>query len=122
MPFLNDLEVTTEDEGIIIHYSFGVSENSPQVQDITWSKNGYPMYIRYDKFMGGSLHDGCLIIKSPSEDDKGKYSCRVTNVVGSVTKDIVLGKFVSILLVTTKPRKEDVCLTFFFSQEQLLIE
>lgn len=94
---MNDLEVTTEDEEIKIHYSFGVSENSPHVQDITWSKNGNPMYIGYDKFIRGSLHDSCLIIKSPSEDDKGKYSCTVTNAVGSKEKDIVLGKFVSII-------------------------
>lgn len=99
MPFLNDLQVTTEDEGITIHYSFGVSENSPQVKNIIWSKNGQPMYIKYDKFIGGSLHDSYLVIKSPSEDDIGKYACTVTNAVGSKTKDIVLGKFVLILVV-----------------------
>lgn len=99
IPFLNDLEVTVEDEEIKIHYSVGVSENSPHVQDITWSKNGLPMYIEYVKFFGGSLHDSCLIINSPSEDDKGKYSCTVTNAVGSETKHIVLGKFVLILVV-----------------------
>lgn len=96
---LNDLEVTTEDKGIIIHYSFEVSKNSPPVRDITWSKNAQPMYIKDDKFSGGSLHDIRLVIISPSEDDKGNYSCTVTNDVGSETKYIVLGKFVLIMVV-----------------------
>nr|XP_034318682.1 uncharacterized protein LOC105324463 isoform X2 [Crassostrea gigas] len=89
-PVLNDLEVTTEDKGIIIHYSFEVSKNSPPVRDITWSKNAQPMYIKDDKFSGGSLHDIRLVIISPSEDDKGNYSCTVTNDVGSETKYIIL--------------------------------
>lgn len=42
-PVLNELEVTTEDKGIIIHYSFEVSKNSPPVRDITWSKNAQPI-------------------------------------------------------------------------------
>lgn len=96
---LNDLEVTTEDKGIIIHYSFEVSKNSPPVRDITWSKNAQPMYIKDDKFSGGSLHDIRLVIISPSDDDKGNYSCTVTNDVGSETKYIILGKFVLILVV-----------------------
>lgn len=92
MPFLNDLEVTTEDEGITIHYSFEVSENSPQVQNIAWSKNDQPLDIKYHKFIGGTSKDINLVIRSPSGDDKGKYSCTVTNAVGSVTKDIKLGR------------------------------
>lgn len=96
---MNDLEVTVEDEKIKIHYSVGVSKNSPHVRDITWSKNGQPMHIENVKFIGGSLHDSCLIINSPSKDDKGKYSCTVTNAVGSETKHIVLGKFVLIMVV-----------------------
>lgn len=98
-PMLNDLEVTTEDKGIIIHYSFEVSKKSPPVKDITWSKNAHQMYIKDDKFSGGSLHDIRLVIKSPSEDDKGNYSCTVTNDVGSETKHIELGKFVFIMVV-----------------------
>lgn len=95
---MNDLEVTVEDEKIKIHYSVGVSKNSPHVRDITWSKNGQPMHIENVKFIGGSLHDSCLIINSPSKDDKGKYSCTVTNAVGSETKHIILGKFVLIMV------------------------
>lgn len=95
---MNDLKVTTEDEGIVIHYSFGVSEKSPLVQDITWGKNGQPLDIKYDKFSGGTLYDSFLLIKSPSGDDEGEYYCTVTNAVGSKTKDIVLGKFVLVVL------------------------
>lgn len=89
---MNDLKVTTEDEGITIHYSFEVSENSPQVQNITWSKNDKPLDIKYDKFIGGTSKDINLVVRSPSGDDKGKYSCTVTNAVGSVTKYIKLGR------------------------------
>lgn len=122
---LNDLEVTTEDKGIIIHYSFEVSKNSPPVRDITWSKNAQPMYIKDDKFSGGSLHDIRLVIISPSEDDKGNYSCTVTNDVGSETKYIILGKFVLILVVlynyyiilflcSPLPFVADICIVIFF--------
>lgn len=96
---MNYFEVTAEDEDIKIHYSVGVTENSPHVKDITWSKNGHPMYIESVKFIGEGLHDSCLIINSPSEADKGIYSCTVTNAVGSKTKRIVLGKFVLIMVV-----------------------
>lgn len=118
---LNDLEVTTVDKGIIIPYSFEVSKKSPPVKDITWSKNAQPMYIKDDKFSGGSLHDICLVIKSPSGDDKGNYSCTVTNDVGSETKYIVLGKFVLIMVVLydyylmlTFTLVADICIINFF--------
>lgn len=64
-----------------------------------WSKNDQPLDMNYDKFNGGTASDDCLVIKSPSDDDKGKYSCTVTNDVGSVTKDIVLGKFPFVLIL-----------------------
>lgn len=101
---MNDLKVTTQDEGIGIHYSFEVSENSPQVYKITWSKNGQPLDIKCDKFAGGSLHDSCLILKPPYNDGEGKYSCIVTNVVGSVIKDVILCKYslLSLCLITLK--------------------
>lgn len=92
MPFMNELEVETHNEGITIYYSFRVSEKSPKVQNIEWSKNGQPLNIKCDKFLGGRLNDSCLVLRSPSGNDKGKYSCTVTNAVRSVTKDIVLGR------------------------------
>lgn len=90
IPFMEDLKVTNENEGITIYYSFVVSEKSPKVQDIKWSKNDQPLDMIYNKFSGGRLTDNCLVIKAPSADDKGKYSCTVKNAVGSVTKDIEL--------------------------------
>lgn len=93
MPSLEDLKVTTEDEGIAIHYSFGVSENSPQVFEITWSRNEQQLDMECDKFAGGSLHESCLFLKPPYNDGEGKYSCIVTNAVGSVKKDVMLCKY-----------------------------
>lgn len=92
---MEDLKVTNENEGITIYYSFVVSEKSPQVQDIKWSKNDQPLDMIYN---GGRLTDDCLVIKEPSADDKGKYSCTVKNAVGYVTKDIELGKFPYVLI------------------------
>lgn len=95
---MEDLKVTNENEGITIYYSFVVSEKSPKVQDIKWSKNDQPLDMIYNKFSGGRLTDNCLVIKAPSADDKGKYSCTVKNAVGSVTKDIELSKFPFVLI------------------------
>uniref|UniRef100_A0A8W8NTZ8 Ig-like domain-containing protein n=1 Tax=Magallana gigas TaxID=29159 RepID=A0A8W8NTZ8_MAGGI len=92
MPFLNDLKVTTEEESVTIHYNFRVLENSPQVQDMQWRKNDQTLNMKDVKFIGGGLNDSCLVISSPSGNDKGNYSCTVTNAVGSVTKDIDLEK------------------------------
>lgn len=91
MPILNDLEVTIEDEGIIIHYSYDVSEQSPEVQRLEWSKDGRALDMTTRKFVGGSIFDRSLKIRLPTEDDKGKYSCKITNAVGSVSKSVTLG-------------------------------
>lgn len=61
---MEDLRVTNGNEGITIYYSFGVSEKSPKVQDIKWSKNDQPLDMSYDKFNGGTPTDDCLVIKA----------------------------------------------------------
>lgn len=88
LPHLNDLEVTTEDEGIIIHYKYEVSGESPKVHCIEWSKDGQVLDMNTWKFVGGRTSDSRLTISLPTEDDKGKYSCKITNSVGSVSKDV----------------------------------
>lgn len=90
MPILNDLEVTIEDEGSIIHYSYDGSEQSPEVQRLEWSKDGRSLDMTTRKFVGGSIFDRSLKIILPTEDDKGKYSCKITNAVGSVSKSVII--------------------------------
>lgn len=83
--------VTSGSEGIAIHYKCGALEQSPKVEQIEWSKNGQQLDNNRKKYVGGSLHDSCLTITSPTHDDKGNYSCKVTNPVGSASKSISLG-------------------------------
>lgn len=49
------------------------------------------MDFRNPRYVGGGLLDICLTITSPTKDDKGKYSCTVKNIVGSTSKDVILG-------------------------------
>lgn len=92
-PILNDLRVTTGDKGITIHYSYKVLEQSPEVKYIHWCKNGEPLDRKSEKYIGGSLNENCFTITSPTHDDRGKYSCTITNAVGSVSKAVVFGNF-----------------------------
>lgn len=89
MPYLNDLEVTTGDEGIIIHYE--VSGQLPKVQRVEWKKDGQVLNTNACKYNGGTIYDSSFTIRIPTEEDKGKYSCIITNAVGSVSKDVMLG-------------------------------
>lgn len=91
LPYLNDLRVTTGDEGIIIQYK--VSGQSPEVQRIDWRKDGQVLNTNVCKYIGGSINDSSLTIRSPTEEDKGNYSCIITNAVGSVSKDVILSNF-----------------------------
>lgn len=91
MPLLNDLKVTTEDEEIIIHYNYDVSRHSPKVQGIEWKKDGHVLNTNACKYVGGSIYDSSFTIRLPTEEDKGNYSCIITNAVGSVSKNVMLG-------------------------------
>lgn len=91
-PFLEYLEVTSENNEVKIHYQFSVPVKSPNVTDIKWEKNGSSLDLKNSKYLGGSYKENCLIIKCPEEKDSGSYTCRVINAAGSVTKQTVLGK------------------------------
>lgn len=54
-------------------------------------KNGQNLDLRNEKYVGGVLNDGFITILSPTEEDRGTYSCTVTNAVGSVSKNVTLG-------------------------------
>lgn len=91
LPLLKYLDVRPGDKGITIHYSYSVTHQSPKVNYIEWRKNGEMLEKDNERFVGGSLNDNTLTIKKPTENDRGKYSCIVTNAVGHVSMDVTLG-------------------------------
>nr|XP_034322481.1 protein sax-3-like [Crassostrea gigas] len=90
LPCLEDLNATSKEEKIYIHYVFKVSENSP-IKDIRWTKNNSELQVPCDKYRGGEEANSCFTILMASEDDMGLYTCTVWNAVGSVSKNIKLG-------------------------------
>lgn len=91
LPCLEELNATTKNGEIYIHYVFNVSENSPTVNDMKWSKDHSFLELTSNKYRGGGLADNCVTILRPGEDDKGLYTCTVSNAVGPVSKSIKLG-------------------------------
>lgn len=90
-PYFIAWEVTKEQEEITIHYRYGVSERSPKVHMIEWTKDGRKLGSNIEKYVGGGLHDSYLTITYPTKEDRGIYSCTISNAVGSVSKDVELG-------------------------------
>lgn len=43
------------------------------------------------KYDGGGLNDSSFTIMSPNDEDKGNYSCTVSNAAGSVTNSVIFG-------------------------------
>lgn len=68
-----------------------VSEQTPVVKDIRWTKNTLMLDLSSDKYSGGSLADSCITISRASEEDKGEYTCTVLNAAGPVSKTVKLG-------------------------------
>lgn len=87
-PCFDAWNITTEIRGITIYYK--VSDCSPHLDKIKWMKNGQNLDLRNEKYVGGGLNDGFITILSPTEEDRGTYSCTVTNAVGSVSKNVTL--------------------------------
>lgn len=90
LPVLKYLDVRPGDKGITIHYRYSVTHQSPKVKYIEWRKNGELLETNNERFTGGSINDKTLTIMRPTEDDRGKYSCIVTNAVGPVSMDVTL--------------------------------
>lgn len=96
---MNITKVTTGYVGIIICYNCGVPERSPEVHNLEWSKNGHLLHIKSKNFIGGGVHDKFLTIKLPTNEVGGEYSCKVTNAVGSVSENIMLGNVYSYFIL-----------------------
>lgn len=85
------MKVISGAEDIIIHFNCGVSKQLPKVRDIEWTKSGQPLHHDVKKYVGGGIHDSRFTILSPKLEDRGNYSCKVTNAVGSVSANVMLG-------------------------------
>lgn len=57
-------------------------------------KNGKNFVLRNEKYVGGGLNDGFMIIMLLVKIDRGIYLCIVINVVGLVLKNVLLGIFI----------------------------
>lgn len=76
-------------EGITIHYD--VKKESPYVTDMKWTKDGETIDNRNKKYNGGDLKDSYFTISSPTLEDRGIYSCSVTNAAGITEMDFRFG-------------------------------
>ncbi|XP_062568433.1 titin-like, partial [Saccostrea cucullata] len=90
-PVLKKLEVTSGKDGITLHYKYEVSQDSPKVHHIAWTKNGQVITKEQEKYLGGDLINSSLTITSPSLQDSGEYTCIIANAVGAVAESIILG-------------------------------
>lgn len=89
-PQIKDLKVTTENGDITIYCIFEVLIKSPKAHYIAWSKNDQTQNTKNKQCIGGSIYGSCFPITLPSERDIGKYTCTVTNAIGSVSRDVKL--------------------------------
>eukprot|EP00105_Crassostrea_gigas_P046671 XP_019930819.1 PREDICTED: leucine-rich repeats and immunoglobulin-like domains protein 1 [Crassostrea gigas] len=96
-PYIDNWNFTSDTEGLTIHCSYGVPEGSPSVCEVKWTKNAEILDLTNRKYVvgrssydGSRLNESYLMISSPSLEDKGIYSCTVTNTVGFASKDVTL--------------------------------
>lgn len=90
------MDVSNKQEEITICYNYGISERSPKAHMIKWTKDGKTLRLNTEKYVGGGLDVNYLTITSPTKEDRGIYSCTITNAVGSVSKAVELGKIYNI--------------------------
>lgn len=87
-PCLEEMAVTSENDEIHIYYV--LKKIFPIVKELKWTKNTLMLDLSNDKYRGGGLADNFITITNPSEEDKGEYTCTVSNAVGSVSKILKL--------------------------------
>ncbi|XP_062618762.1 uncharacterized protein LOC134280370 [Saccostrea cucullata] len=89
-PTLEKLNVNTGTVGITLNYKYKVSQDSPEVDHIAWTRNGDALNIDQIKYVGGGLLDTYFSITSPTCEDRGTYTCIVGNAVGNIAESLLL--------------------------------
>lgn len=85
-----ELNVTSQNEEIYIHYVFKDLRYYSNVEKIRWTKNSLTLDLSNNKYGGRKLADNCIAITSPGEKDKGEYTCIISNAAGFVSKSVEL--------------------------------
>ncbi|XP_056016974.1 titin-like [Ostrea edulis] len=89
VPNLEIKDVTSGTDGVVIHANYSVSNQSPAVDKIMWSKEEKPLPGSTEKYTY-SRYDAGFRIHNPTQSDSGTYTCTVSNPVGPVTDSITL--------------------------------
>lgn len=73
-----------------------LSDDSPGIKDVFWSKNGEKIDIQGSggRLSGVTIDDPSLIIRDVSQEDVGKYQLTARNAIGTNTSDVIsIGMF-----------------------------
>lgn len=68
-----------------------LTDNSPGIQEVFWSKNGVNIDIQGSggRLTGVTIDDPSLTIRNVSKDDVGKYLLKASNTIGTNTSDVI---------------------------------
>ena len=62
----------------------------PQISSVVWTKNGINIDVDGRKYVGGSVQEPHLIIKSVQATDDGTYRCKIFNGIGHGSVNVSL--------------------------------
>lgn len=62
----------------------------PQISSVVWTKNGNNIAVSGSKYVGGSVQQPNLTIKSVDVNDDGTYTCTISNGIGYASVDVSL--------------------------------
>lgn len=68
-----------------------LSKNSPDIQNVFWSKNGEKIDVQGSggRLSGVTIDDPSLTIRDVSQEDAGKYQLTAINAVGPNDSDVI---------------------------------
>lgn len=68
-----------------------LTEDSPDIHDVFWSKNGEKIDIQGSggRLSGGNINNPSLTIRGVSQEDVGKYHLTAVNAIGQNDSDVI---------------------------------